>query len=194
MFAAIVYAIRKQHAPVRDALRKLAESEGWTAITTTFLGGGVRGRSGERLTMMEYSAIGGRRGSGIVGTVAVKIVAAGPRLAISRRDADGDALTRPIVVTGPPLVDLPAINDLWVRCDDVAFARQLVYDSTIAAAIRSVFDAGVSEIAADGRVLTLQRPLRSPDLPLDPAKITGMLRATWRAAATIAAPFAPVVK
>lgn len=181
-----MYWYRRQVAPQQQALRTLAESEGWTAIQSPSLAtsGGVHGTWNGRGASLEY---GLQRNAPPV--IVVRLEARGPRLAITSRAAGADdVLTRPIVVAGPPLVELPAVPDLWIRCDDVDFARALLLDSNAAASIRRSLSEGVSEIDADGTMITLMR--RLPRGPQDDTAIVEAARQTWRTAVAISAHYA----
>ena len=187
LFAAMalgfMYWYRRQVAPQQQALRALAEAEGWTGILPPSLAtsGGVHGSWNGRRASLEY---GLQRNAPPM--IVARVEGRGPRLAITPREPGADdILSKPVVVTGPPLVELPAVPDLWIRCDDADTARALLLDSNAAGAIRRSLAEGVSEINADGTTITIVR--RLPRGPKDDSAIVEAARQTWRTAVAIAA-------
>lgn len=157
-----LYVLRLRLTPFREALQSVARSLGWTGIRPLRLGGGVQGAWEGRRSMLEYGPPMRQTDSTHTtrACLIVRVAAPGPRFTVTPRDPNDDIWTKPIVLTGPRLLDLshlPAASAFWVRCDDPALAERIFRDEAATAALHAAIASG--QISTDGHALLMQRPL-----------------------------------
>ena len=160
-FAVVVFfTLRHKGRSLGAALKPLAESLGWSDVKPSFLGE-TSGRWEGRETSLAYASGGRRIGGGSHSRpfVAMSMSARGPRLIVTQRDTTRDVWNKPIVVNGPPLVDLfhlSASRHMWVRCDDGQLAARLLQDPAVIEAVGRVLAKG-GTVSADGQYLHVNR-------------------------------------
>ena len=195
--ALVIWRVRAQAAPVGDALRAMVLAEGWSDVSRpSLLGGTVHGRWQGRGASVEYGPPtkprAGATPSG--GSVIAVVEARGPRLVLTPRDEDSaDVWTRPIVLTGPPTLDLshlPIARRAWIRCDDAAFAERVVSDPNTAAWIEAMLNDRATEIVGDGKTVRVMRSVPRDLWGVIPA-IVERARETCRGTAAVAAHYQP---
>ena len=186
-FAVVVFFVLRHNGRRMGAtLKPLAESLGWSDVKPNFLGE-TSGRWEGRETSLAYA--GGGRRSRSHPCVAMLMSARGPRLVVTQREPDRDVWNKPIVVDGPPLVDLshlPASRQLWVRCDDDQLAARLLHDPALVEAMSRVLATG-GIVAADGQYLHVSRfiqPGEGGDV-----QFSAIVREVWQTLAMMARHF-----
>ncbi|HUR82744.1 MAG TPA: hypothetical protein VM733_18435 [Thermoanaerobaculia bacterium] len=194
--ALVVWRVRADAAPIADALSVMVRAEGWSELSqSSMLGGTVRGKWKGRAASVEYGppAKRGIPGPSSGGTVTAIVEAHGPRLILSLRGrGSSSVLTRPIVVAGPPIVDLPHLpiaQRVWVRCDEASFAERILRETNAIRLITLMLNDG-AEIIGDGKTVRIMRLLPRNLWRVMPA-ITERARETCRAATAVAAHYQP---
>ena len=143
---------------IRELLRSLATSAGWTDLRNVFMAGaGVKGTWRSFPVALSYM---GRQKS-VPQRLILKVGARSDSRLIIKRRFTGLFGNRPLTWFGPPLIELKhsSAEELWVRADEPMLAERLFGDSSLAASMWTNLVARFDEIRVDKRGLRLTRAL-----------------------------------
>ncbi len=153
----ILLLISRRGTAVRDLLREMATSAGWTGLRNLVLvSSGVKGMWRQFPVELGYRP----RQKGVPSRLTLKVRArADARLNIKRR-FEGFLSNRPMTWFGPPIVELhqPAASMMWVRGDG-ALAERVFADAGLASLLSANLVGRFDEVNVDGKGLRIVRAL-----------------------------------
>lgn len=153
----IVFALRRHVGTVRDLLRSLAASAGWTDLRNAFFAAaGVKGLWRLFPAQLSYHA----RQKGVPQRMILTVTAQTDTSLIVKRRFTGVFANKPLAWFGPPIIELhqPGAEGFWVR-GDVMLADRFFGDASLASKISENLVARFDEIRIDRKGLRITRAL-----------------------------------
>jgi hypothetical protein len=153
----IVVAGSRGMTAIRELLRSLATSAGWTDLRNAFMvAAGVKGTWRSFPVALSYMG----RQKGTPQRLILNVGARSDSRLIIKRRFTG-LFNRPLTWFGPPLIELrhSSAEELWVRADEPTLAERLFGDSSLAALMGTNLVARFDEIRIDRGGLRLTRAL-----------------------------------
>ena len=161
MFAAfviwILLAVNRRTATIRDLLRSLAASAGWTDLRNVFFAAaGVKGMWRSFPAQLSYHA----RQKGVPQRLILTVTAHTETALIVKRRFTGVFGNKPLAWFGPPVIEVhqPAAEGFWVR-GDVMLADRFFSDASVAPKISENVVARFDEIRIGSKGLRITRSL-----------------------------------
>jgi hypothetical protein len=153
----IFLAVNRRTGTIRDLLRSLAASAGWTDLRNVFFAAaGVKGMWRSFPAQLSYHA----RQKGVPQRLILTVTAQTDTALIVKRRFSGVFGNKPLAWFGPPLIEVhqPAAEGFWVR-GDVMLADRFFSEASLASKISENVVARFDEIRIDRKGLRITRAL-----------------------------------
>lgn len=154
---ALMLVVNRRSASVRELLRRIVESSGWTNLqNVSFIASGVSGMWRQFPVELVYR----QRQKSTPQRFVLKITAQTDSHLNVKRRFEGWFSNRPLTWFGAPLIEMhqPSASQMWVR-GDPALAERVFADANLASMIATNLVARFDEIQAGGSGLRITRAL-----------------------------------